>query len=160
MYLKKGREIENCFTYLVTAWIRNHRFSRVYFSNYLQRLPDRNIKRQIKPKTLLLCEGQKRKQYRTQETTRSNWWASSMRGENSEGDEIDKTNKESFAFSVFSVSTSFPQGHYAGDSSSNKTYIVTWSNFQLSFEIDLAFGCDQSKISHHLFNRSDANQNQ
>lgn len=48
-------------------------FSRVNFSNYLQRLPDRNIKRQIKPKALLLCEGQKRKQYRTQETTRSNW---------------------------------------------------------------------------------------
>lgn len=100
-------------------------FSRVYFSNFLHRLPDRNIKRQIKPKALLLCEGQKRKQYRTQETTRSNWWASSMRGENSDGDEIDKTNKESFAFSVFSVSTSFPQGHYAGDSSSNKTYTVT-----------------------------------
>lgn len=82
-----------------------------------------------------------------------------MRGENSEEDETDKIKKKALLF-VFSVSTSFPQGHYAGDSSSNKTYIVTWSNFQLSFEIDLAFGFDRSKISHHLPNRSGANQNQ
>lgn len=83
-----------------------------------------------------------------------------MRGENSEGDEIDKIKKKALLFLSFRFFTSFPQGHYAGDSSSNKTYIVTWSNFQLSFEIDLAFGFDRSKISHHLFNRSDANQNQ